>query len=103
MIRSVIRQMMVLALVPAQHVSPSFADLGQELTDVERLELFNLFEHFTGHWMRNVSTWTVSDISDRTNNYSEGYNNRFKKRLSEDVSEHTAVHSIDTERGGYYP
>ena len=81
MIRSVIRQMMALALVPAQQVPPLFGDLGQELTDVERLELFNLFKHFTGHWMRNVSTWTVSDISDRTDNYSEGYNNRFKKRL----------------------
>ena len=31
--------------------------------------------------MRNVSTWNVYDVSDRTNNCGEGYNNRFKKRL----------------------
>ena len=81
MMRSVIRQMIALAVVPEQHVPSLFAELGQELNDVERLELFSLFKYFTDQWMRNVSNWNVSDVSDRTKNYSEGYNNRFKKRL----------------------
>ena len=80
-IRSTIRQMMALALVPETHVTSLYADLCQELDDVERLELFNLFKYFSDYWMRHVSTWNVYDVSDRTNNYSEGYNNRFKKRL----------------------
>ena len=35
MIRSTIRQMMALALVPEQYVESLFADLSQELTDAE--------------------------------------------------------------------
>jgi hypothetical protein len=44
MIRSVIRQMMVLALVPSL-----FASLGQELSDLEREGLAELFQYFNDH------------------------------------------------------
>ena len=99
MIRSVIRQMMALALVPEEFVPQLFANLDQELTESDRLDLSNLFKYFNNQWMRNVGVWNVFNVSDRTNNYSEGigylrivsrrckhmhvlgYNNRFKKRL----------------------
>ena len=99
MIRSTIRQMMTLALVPEQYVESLFADLSQELTDTEHPALHDFPTYFTDQWMHKTSTWNVFGISDRTNNYSEGmlmspetfelqektcipgYNNRFKKRL----------------------
>lgn len=99
MIRSTIRQMMALALVPEQYVESLFADLSQELTDTEYPALLDFLTYFTDQWMHKTSTWNVFGISDRTNNYSEGmlmspetfelkekkwipgYNNRFKKRL----------------------
>jgi hypothetical protein len=55
MIRSVVRQMMALALVPEQYAPSLFAGLGQELTDSERGELADLFKYFSGHWMRQIS------------------------------------------------
>ena len=99
MIRSVIRQMMALALVPEEFVPQLFANLDQELTESDRLDLSNLFKYFNNQWMRNLGVWNVFNVPDRTNNYSEGtgylrivsrrcehmrvlgYNNRFKKRL----------------------
>ena len=73
--------MMALTLDQEQYVPCLFADLNQELSDIERLRLFDLFKYFTDCWMRNVSMSKVCDKSDKTNNYSEGYNNRFKNRL----------------------
>jgi hypothetical protein len=72
MIRSVIRQMMALALVPEEYVPQLFANLGQELTESDRLDLSNLFKYFDNQWMRNLAIWNVFNVSDRTNNYSEG-------------------------------
>ncbi|CAF1304862.1 unnamed protein product [Rotaria sordida] len=48
-IRSFIRQMMALALVPEQHVSSLFASLGQELSNSERDEIADLFKYFNDH------------------------------------------------------
>ena len=72
MIRSTIRQMMALALVPEQYVASLFADLGQELNDTGHPALLDFLKYFTDQWMHNTSTWNVFGISDRTNNYSEG-------------------------------
>ena len=72
MIRSTIRQMMALALVPEQHVESLFADLSQELTDTEHPALLHFLTYFTNQWMHRTSTWNVFGISDRTNNHSEG-------------------------------
>ncbi|CAF3721007.1 unnamed protein product [Rotaria sordida] len=81
MVRNVIKQAMALALVPPSHVQVLFNKLGQELNDDEREEISGLLQYFKNHWMRQVSIWNVYEIPDRTNNYSEGYNNRFKRRL----------------------
>ncbi|CAF1216598.1 unnamed protein product [Rotaria sp. Silwood1] len=81
MVRNVIKQAMALALVPPSHVQVLFNELGQELNDDEREEISSLLQYFKNHWMRQVSIWNVYEIPDRTNNYSEGYNNRFKRRL----------------------
>ncbi|CAF1419522.1 unnamed protein product [Rotaria sordida] len=51
MIRSVIRQMMALALVPEQYIPSLFANLGQELNGSECNELSDLFKYFNDHWM----------------------------------------------------
>ncbi len=64
--------MMALALVPQQEVAPLFTSLGQELSDLEREELAELFQYFNDHWMRQISIWNVFDTSERTNNFSEG-------------------------------
>jgi hypothetical protein len=72
MIRSTIRQMMALALVPEQYVESLFADLSQELTDTEHPALLDFLTYFTDQWMHKTSTWNVFGISDRTNNHSEG-------------------------------
>ncbi|CAF3703943.1 unnamed protein product [Rotaria sp. Silwood1] len=55
MIRSVIRQMMALALVPEQYVPSLFVNLGQELNDSESAELSDLFKYFNDYWMRQIS------------------------------------------------
>ncbi|CAF1362499.1 unnamed protein product [Rotaria sordida] len=81
MVRSAIRQLMALALVPESYVPILFTNVGQELTDDERDEIQDLLEYFNSYWMRKISTWNVFNIPDRTNNYSEGYNHRFKRRL----------------------
>lgn len=72
MLRSVIRQMMALALVPEQYVLPLFADLGEELSEDERGELSCIFTYFERQWLGGISMWNVFDIRDRTNNFSEG-------------------------------
>ncbi|CAF4309143.1 unnamed protein product [Rotaria magnacalcarata] len=81
MIRSVTRQMMTLTLVPEQYVPSLFANLGQEISDSERDELAGLFKYFNDYWMRRISVWNVFDVLEKTNNFSKGYNNRFKRRL----------------------
>ena len=72
MIRSVIRQMMALALVPEQYVPSLFADLGQDLSDSEQDELAGLFKYFNDYWMPRISMWNVFNIPEKTNNFSEG-------------------------------
>ena len=72
MIRSVIRKMMALALVPQEHVPSVFARLGEELNENERDELGSLFKYFEGQWMRQITMWDVFEIPERTNNFSEG-------------------------------
>ena len=64
--------MMALALVPQQYVPSLFGALGQDLTDSERGQLKGLIKYFDDYWMRQISFWNVFDISDRTNNFSEG-------------------------------
>ncbi|CAF3352145.1 unnamed protein product [Rotaria sp. Silwood1] len=81
MVRSAIRQLMALALVPESHAPILFINVAQELTDVERDEIQDLLDYFNNYWMRKISTWNVFNTPDRTNNYSEGYNHRFKRRL----------------------
>ena len=72
MMRSVIRQMMALALVPEQYIPSLFDNLGKDLNDSERDELSPLLKYFSHYWMRQISIWNVFDIPDKTNNYSEG-------------------------------
>ncbi|CAF1405696.1 unnamed protein product, partial [Rotaria sordida] len=71
MIRSVIRQMMALALVPEQYISLLFDNLGKYLNDSERDDLSPIFEHFKNYWMRQISMWNVADIPEKTDNFSE--------------------------------
>ena len=71
-IRTVIRQMMALALVPVEFVSTLFNDLVNGLAEYERDELSPLIKYFDNYWLRRTSNWNVFDISDRTNNFSEG-------------------------------
>jgi len=73
MVRNVIKQAMALALVPPSHVQVLFNELGQELNDDEREEISGLLQYFNNQWMRQVMTWNVYEIPDRTNNYSEGF------------------------------
>lgn len=72
MVRSTIRQMMALALVPPDHVPHLFACLGEELNPDERDELTCLFNYFNSQWMKQISMWNAFDLSDRTNNFSKG-------------------------------
>ena len=53
-IRSIIRQLMALALVPKEDVCLLFADLRQELTDDEMKTLAILFKYFDDQWMRQI-------------------------------------------------
>ncbi|CAF3133772.1 unnamed protein product [Rotaria sp. Silwood2] len=71
-IRSIIRQMMALALVPHEHVSSLFGRLSEELGEDERSQLDGLFKYFQAQWMRQITIWNVFNISERTNNFSEG-------------------------------
>ena len=49
MIRSIIRQMMGLALVPEEYVTSLSSNLGQELDESERNELFGIFKYFNDY------------------------------------------------------
>lgn len=80
-IRSVIRQMMALALVPVEYVQQLFSDLVEAMNTDDHQTLSSLFTYFEKQWIKQIPNWNVYDILDRTNNYSEGYNNRFKRRL----------------------
>ena len=71
MIRSTSRQMMPLALVPPDRIPYLFARLGEELKPEEHDELKCLFNYFNSQWMKQISTWNIFDLSDRTNNFSE--------------------------------
>jgi hypothetical protein len=71
-IRSVIRRMMALALVPPDHVSSLYARLGEELNSEDRDQLADLFKYFNSQWMKQIPIWNVYDILDRTNNFSDG-------------------------------
>ena len=71
-IRTVIRQMMALALVPIEFVSTLFNNLVNGLAEYERDELSALIKYFDNYWLRRTSMWNVFDVSDRTNNFSEG-------------------------------
>ena len=46
MIRSVIRRMMALALIPKEHVTSLFIAFKEELSETERGELAALFKYF---------------------------------------------------------
>ncbi len=100
MVRSTIRRMMALALVPPQFISTLFENLANDLDHSERDDLAPLFTYFTNYWLSRTSMWNVFDVPDRTNNFSEGmlkqndnykfviktriflgYNNRFSNRL----------------------
>ena len=72
MIRSVIRQLMALAVVPQQYVPSLFAEIEEELGDQDREELADFFRYFKKQWMHQVPMWNVFDIPERTNNFSEG-------------------------------
>lgn len=71
-IRSTIRQMMALALVPNEHVPSLFARLQEELDENDRVQLNRLFKYFESQWMRQTNMWNVFKIPQRTNNFSEG-------------------------------
>lgn len=73
MVRSVIRRMMALALVPEEFVRQLFSNLAQELTESDCEEdLSGLFNYFDRQWMGNLAAWNVFNVSDKTNNYCEG-------------------------------
>jgi hypothetical protein len=64
--------MIALALVPQEYVPSLFAALEQDLSDSERDASGNLFKYFNDYWMDQIPMWNVFDISNRTNNFSEG-------------------------------
>jgi len=47
MIRSVVRRMMALALIPTKFISTLFANLGSDLSEDERDDLNPWFKYFT--------------------------------------------------------
>jgi hypothetical protein len=57
MIRSVIRQMMALALVSEPYVPSLFENFREELRD--------LVKYFNDYWMRQIPVWNVFDISEK--------------------------------------
>lgn len=71
-VRSFIRNLMALALVPEQHVQSLFDELVECLSDDEREEIDGLLKYFNTYWMRQIPSWNVFNLTDRTNNYSEG-------------------------------
>lgn len=64
--------MMALALVPEEFVRQLFSNLAQELTESDCEDLSGLFNYFDRQWMGNLGAWNVFNVSDKTNNYSEG-------------------------------
>jgi len=87
-IRSIIRQMMALALVPHEHVPSLFDRLIEELDEDERDQLDVLFKYFQAQWMRQITLWNVFNISERTNNFSEGmwsYGNNYNFSLDDRI------------------
>lgn len=72
MVRSVVRRMMALALIPPEFVTSLFHKLRVDLNEDECEDINPLFVYFTDYWLPRISMWNVFDIADRTNNYSEG-------------------------------
>ena len=72
MIRSVIRQMMGLVLVPEEYVTSLFSNLGQVLDESERNDLSDIFKYFNDYYINRIPIWNCFKIPERTNNFCEG-------------------------------
>ncbi|CAF4164323.1 unnamed protein product, partial [Rotaria sordida] len=78
--RTACRKLVALPLLQLNDVKLAFEDLKDDSPIILR-DLFNYFETF---WMTNLPLhlWNVSDLQIRTNNYCEGWHNRFNNRVN---------------------
>ncbi|CAF4521163.1 unnamed protein product [Rotaria sp. Silwood2] len=65
---------MAFALVQKELVSSLFSDIGQDLTDPDRIELPDLFKYFDEYWMKQIPIWNVFNLCETTNNACEETN-----------------------------
>ena len=65
MIRSTIRQMMALALIPEEYVTSLFSNLGQEFDESERNELSGIFKYFNNYYINRIPIWNCFKIPER--------------------------------------
>ena len=108
MIRSTIRQMMALALVPEEYVTSLFSNLGQEFDESERNELSGIFKYFNNYYINRIPIWKIPErermifakvtkkedsflVITRTHIFT-GYNNQFKIRLNKNHPQHMGLH-----------
>ncbi|CAF3074723.1 unnamed protein product [Rotaria sp. Silwood2] len=82
-IRTCVRKLMALALLPLDKVQLAFDDLRTNLSQNTTQTLYQLLLYFDNQWMKNtlLALWNVHGYSHRTNNICEGFHNRLNQRL----------------------
>ncbi|CAF4758868.1 unnamed protein product, partial [Rotaria sp. Silwood2] len=82
-IRTCVRKLMALALLPLDKVQLAFDDLRTKSSENAKQTLHQLFLYFENQWMKNIplALWNANGYSHRTNNICEGEEAKFRHTL----------------------
>ncbi|CAF1345877.1 unnamed protein product [Rotaria sordida] len=82
-IRTSVRKLMTLALLPVDKVQVAFDDLRTNSSDNVKETLHQLFVYFDNQWMEEtpLSVWNTHGLRHRTNSICEGFHNHLIHRI----------------------
>ncbi|CAF1465953.1 unnamed protein product [Rotaria sordida] len=78
-IRLACRSTMALALMPFEHIQKAFELLKKDSPE----EMEDFFHYFENQWLKRIPPkyWNVPTLEFRTNNFAEGWHNKFNNRV----------------------
>ncbi|CAF0790236.1 unnamed protein product [Adineta steineri] len=79
-VRSTVRKLMGLSLVPFETIEPAFKLIASEAPSSTK----PLIQYFNAYWMTKIkwTLWNVSDVEIKTNNVVEGWNHHFNRLVA---------------------
>ncbi|CAF1131685.1 unnamed protein product [Rotaria sordida] len=80
-IRTCVRKLMTLALLPLDKVQITFDDLRTNSSENTRQMLHQLFLYFDNHWMKSIplALWNAHGYNHRTNSICQDFHNRLNQ------------------------